>query len=119
MVRLADFTDGTAQTILVTEDAGRPRLWRAGRRFQGPVDGCPWSGWANGITLMGSTSDGTNRPGGCALNCTNDHEVYSFHAGGANALFADGSVHFLPAGMDIRILARLMTRAGGEVVDVP
>ena len=29
------------------------------------------------------------------LNCTNDREVYCFHLGGANAGFADGSVHFL------------------------
>jgi prepilin-type N-terminal cleavage/methylation domain-containing protein/prepilin-type processing-associated H-X9-DG protein len=37
-------------------------------------------------------------------------------AAGANTLFADGSVHFLKANMNIRILARLATRAGGEVV---
>jgi prepilin-type processing-associated H-X9-DG protein/prepilin-type N-terminal cleavage/methylation domain-containing protein len=119
MARVADLSDGTSVTILVTEDAGRPRLWRVGRQLQGPVGGCPWSGWPNGITLMGSTVDGVNRPGPCAVNCTNDHEVYSFHPGGANALFADGSVHFLKAGMDIRVLAGLMTRAGGEVVEVP
>ena len=41
---------------------------------------------------------------------------YSFHPSGANALFVDGSVHFLKAGIDIRILASLVTRAGGEVV---
>jgi len=35
---------------------------------------------------------------------------------GANAVFADGSVHFLKAGMDVRIMARLITRAGGEVL---
>jgi len=29
---------------------------------------------------------------------------------------ADGSVHFLREGMEIQILARLVTRAGGEVV---
>jgi prepilin-type processing-associated H-X9-DG protein len=63
---------------------------------------------------MGSTPDGVSRLGPCALNCTNDHEAYSHP--GANAVFADGSVHFLKTGMDIRILARLMTRAGGEVV---
>jgi prepilin-type processing-associated H-X9-DG protein len=44
--------------------------------------------------------------------------VYSFHTGGANAVFADGSVHFLKAGMSIRVLAGLATRAGGEVVSV-
>ena len=31
-------------------------------------------------------------------------------------LAVDGSVHFLNAGISIRILARLVTRAGGEVV---
>ena len=47
---------------------------------------------------------------------TTQLKVYSFHPGGANAVFADGSVHFLKASMDIRIFARLVTRAGGEVV---
>jgi prepilin-type processing-associated H-X9-DG protein len=63
-----------------------------------------------------SAPDGTERSGPCALNCTNSWEIYSFHSGGANALFADGSVHFLKASMDIRILAHLVTRAGGEMV---
>ena len=80
------------------------------------VTGGPWAGFETGITLEGSQPDGTSRPGPCAVNCTNDHEVYSFHTGGANAVFADGHVQFLKVGMDIRILARLITRAGGEVV---
>ena len=65
---------------------------------------------------MGSTPDGTEGPGRCALNCTNSWEIYSFHPGGANALFGDGSVHFLRSDMRIHILARLVTRAGGEVI---
>ena len=64
----------------------------------------------------GATHDGAARPGPCAINCTNDFEVYSFHSGGANAVFTDGSVHFLGASIDIHVLARLVTRAGGEVV---
>jgi prepilin-type N-terminal cleavage/methylation domain-containing protein/prepilin-type processing-associated H-X9-DG protein len=117
MTRLCEITDGTAQTILLTEDAGRPRLWRQGK--PGPdqtVPGCPWAGFKVGISLEGSQPDGTSRPGPCALNCTNDHEVYGFHPGGANAVFADGSVHFLQAGMSLRVLAALVTRAGGEVL---
>ena len=117
MTRMTDVTDGTTNTILLTEDAGRPMLWQAGRA--GPdqaVQGGPWAGFNSGITLKGSTLDGSSRPGPCALNCTNDHEVYSFHTGGANAVFADGSVHFLKAGMSIQVLAALITRAGGEVV---
>jgi prepilin-type N-terminal cleavage/methylation domain-containing protein/prepilin-type processing-associated H-X9-DG protein len=116
--RLNDITDGTSTTILVTEDAGRPRNWQAGKAV-GPdqaLEGGPWDHYKGPIILEGSSTDGTTQPGPCAINCTNDREVYAFHPGGANAVFADGSVHFLKAGMDIRILARLITRAGGEVV---
>jgi prepilin-type N-terminal cleavage/methylation domain-containing protein/prepilin-type processing-associated H-X9-DG protein len=117
-MRLTDITDGASNTILLTEDAGRPRLWQVGQAGPNPqaLSGGPWNHFKGPITLQGSTSDGRVQPGPCALNCTNDGEVYAFHSGGANAVFADGSVHFLKAGMDIRILARLITRAGGEVV---
>jgi prepilin-type processing-associated H-X9-DG protein len=117
MTRLTDIQDGTSRTLLLTEDAGRPRLWQAGRAGHAQaVRGGPWAGFETGITLKGSQHDGISRPGPCALNCTNEHEVYSFHSRGANAVFADGSVHFLKAGMSIRVLAALVTRAGGEVV---
>jgi prepilin-type processing-associated H-X9-DG protein len=115
--RFADITDGTSSTLLLAEDAGRPTLWQAGTPNPTQVlGGGPWNNFKGAIILMGATNDGTVQPGKCALNCTNDGEVYAFHSGGANAAFADGSVHFLAAGMDIRILARLITRAGGEVV---
>jgi prepilin-type N-terminal cleavage/methylation domain-containing protein/prepilin-type processing-associated H-X9-DG protein len=118
MTKLTDITDGTSITILLTEDAGRPRQWRAGRPGDDDqrIDGGAWAGFWTGIILEGSSADGTFRPGPCALNCSNDHEVYSFHPGGANAAFADGHVQFLRAGMSLRALAALVTRAGGEVV---
>jgi prepilin-type N-terminal cleavage/methylation domain-containing protein/prepilin-type processing-associated H-X9-DG protein len=114
--RFTDIMDGTSNTILLTEDAGRPRLWQAAKA--GPdnvLDGGPWDHYKGPIILEGSTSDGSVQPGTCALNCTNDREVYAFHTGGANALLVDGSVHFLTVGIDIRTMARLITRAGGEV----
>jgi prepilin-type N-terminal cleavage/methylation domain-containing protein/prepilin-type processing-associated H-X9-DG protein len=116
LTRIAEIRDGASQTILVTECAGRPTLWRAGL----PVpdiyaDGGPWIGGTL-ILGQGSTPDGVAKPGPCAINCTNDREVYSFHPGGVNAVFADGSIHFLNAGIDIRVFARLVTRAGREVV---
>jgi prepilin-type N-terminal cleavage/methylation domain-containing protein/prepilin-type processing-associated H-X9-DG protein len=119
MTRMTDITDGTSNTILLTEDAGRPQLWRDGWPVPGQaqaVEGGPWAGFKTGITVMGSTPDGVRRPGPCAINCSNDHEVYSFHPGGANAVFADGSVRFLHKSMSIKTLAALVTRAGGEVV---
>jgi len=119
LTRLADITDGASQTILVTESAGRPTLWRAGR----PVPGIyvPLAAWVGGSLTFGqgSTPDGVTQPGPCAINCTNDREVYSFHPGGAGSAFADGSVHFLQASIDIRNFARLVTRAGGEVATIP
>ena len=42
---------------------------------------------------------------------------YSFHPGGINAAFADGSVRFINEKIDIRVLAKLVTRNGNEVVD--
>jgi prepilin-type N-terminal cleavage/methylation domain-containing protein/prepilin-type processing-associated H-X9-DG protein len=117
MTRIAEITDGTEHTILLTEDAGRPRLWQAGRA--GPdqaIAGGPWAGFDTGVTQEGSTRDGTSRPGPCALNCTNDHEVYSFHRSGANAVFADGHAQLLKASITLGTMAALITRAGGEVV---
>ena len=45
-------------------------------------------------------------------------QFWSYHPGGANFLFADGSVHFLAYGADA-LLPALATRAGGEVVTPP
>jgi prepilin-type N-terminal cleavage/methylation domain-containing protein/prepilin-type processing-associated H-X9-DG protein len=119
LTRLADITDGASQTILVTECAGRPKRWRAGRQVPGIY--AEGGAWVSGTLIFGqgSTADGATKPGPCAINCTNDRQVYSFHPGGANAVFADGSVHFLKAGIDIRVVAALVTRAGGEVVTIP
>jgi prepilin-type processing-associated H-X9-DG protein len=116
LTRLAEITDGASQTLLVSEYAGRPQLWRAGRMVPGIL--LEHAAWVGGpLTFgQGSTPDGATKLGPCAINCTNDREVYSFHPGGANAVFADGSVHFLPATIGIRNFARLATRAGGETV---
>jgi prepilin-type N-terminal cleavage/methylation domain-containing protein/prepilin-type processing-associated H-X9-DG protein len=117
MTALKDIIDGSSSTIMLTEDAGRPRLWHGGHA--GPdqvVAGGPWAGFNTGITLTGSQPGGTSKPGPCALNCTNDHEFYSFHPGGANALFADGHVRFLKTGTNVGVLAALVTRAGTEIV---
>jgi prepilin-type N-terminal cleavage/methylation domain-containing protein/prepilin-type processing-associated H-X9-DG protein len=114
--RLTDITDGTSTTILLAECAGPPKLWRRGKQVANlSLSGGPWAS-RNLLFGRGATPDGTAFFGRCAINCTNDREVYSFHPGGANVVFADGSVHFLNANLDIRNFARLVTYAGGEVV---
>src|SRR5262245_29102452 len=114
--RIADIMDGTAHTLLMAECAGRPQLWQ-GRRLVAnlQLSGGPWAS-RNLFFGRGARTDGTAFYGPCAVNCTNDREVYSFHPDGANAVFADGSVHFLKANIDIRVFAGLVTRAGGEIV---
>jgi prepilin-type N-terminal cleavage/methylation domain-containing protein/prepilin-type processing-associated H-X9-DG protein len=133
--RFADATDGLSNTIAVAESAGRPNLWRAGRPIGSPpdprVNGGGWGRAANAFSIEGFTSDGTFSPGPCAINCANGESVtvypdpyygrdgsgavYGFHTGGANALFGDGSVHFLQQSISIRTFAALVTRSGGEV----
>jgi prepilin-type N-terminal cleavage/methylation domain-containing protein/prepilin-type processing-associated H-X9-DG protein len=117
MTQVAQILDGTSNTIMLAEDAGRPQLWRDGRPISGQPDvlGGPWEAFFSGFVVRGSDSEGISSPGSCAINCTNNLEIYGFHPGGANAVFADGSVHFLHAKSSIRVLAALVTRAGGEV----
>jgi prepilin-type processing-associated H-X9-DG protein/prepilin-type N-terminal cleavage/methylation domain-containing protein len=134
--RFANVSDGLSNTIAVAESAGRPQLWQAGQPVGSPpgvrVNGGGWARAATDFSIDGSTYDGTSLPGPCAVNCTNGEdsivypdpyygtngsgEIYAFHTGGANVVFADGSVHFLRQNMSIATLAALVTRAGGETI---
>src|SRR5262249_34956073 len=113
---IVDITDGTTQTLLIAECAGRPQLWQGRREVANiQLSGGPWAS-RNLLFGRGATADGTAFYGPCAVNCTNEREVYSFHTGGANVVFADGSVRFLKDDLGIRVFAALVTRAGGEVI---
>ena len=119
--RLADITDGTSNTLLISELAGRPEYWIKG--VQQPTEGerfpAWWGPWAsyNSAIYMTWSADGTTPGGFCTINCNNSWGIYSFHTGGANAVFVDGSVHFLPEGLDRDVFAGLVTRAGGEIIN--
>ena len=134
---IAGVTDGLSNTILLAESAGRPQVYRQGRAYGSPpfnkVNGGGWARAASDFDLKGSTADGFSVPGPCAINCTNGWDIgssfpdpvwgangtgetYAFHTGGANALFGDGSVHFLSQGINIVLYAALVTRDGGEAV---
>ena len=119
--RIAEITDGTSNTLILGEDAGRRQRWEMGRLVTSEIDTNDNANWANpagNISLKGynpSTWPGTV-PGPCAINCTNEQQVYGFHPGGANALCVDGSVHVLRDNLDINVLVGLITRHLGEVI---
>ena len=71
-----------------------------------------------GFLIDGAQPDGNTliRPGTCAINCSNDNEVYSFHTGGATILMADGSVRFVAKSIPIDQLVALASRNGQEVI---
>ena len=130
--RYADITDGLSNTAMVSECANRQELWKRRTRVTntvaennpcggggaGCVNGGIWADWNKNMRIDGAAADGNASSGGqCAVNCTNQWEVYSMHTGGANCLFADGSVRFLGESLTYPVLAAMITRAGGEVVD--
>jgi hypothetical protein len=122
--RRSDVPDGLANTLMINEAAGRPDEWMGGRRTREgvkPADAALASR-DNDFSLRGFTLDPATQTysnaqsGPCAINCSNVEGVYSFHPGGTQAVFGDGSVRFLREGVSTRLFARLVTRAGGEEV---
>lgn len=119
-VRLIDITDGASNTLMVTERASN-------------LGYATWTGSVpNGIVQNRSGVPGALN-GGSPLFCIGHtgtvaegqlpnnglgyiDDFSSWHPGGINCLFADGSVHFIANTIDIYTWVALGTRAGGEIV---
>ncbi len=114
--KVAEITDGTTNTLLLAEDAGKTGHWQLGQFISYGIGDAAWAANSTSIRLRGFDPVTRMYIGPCAVNCDNNDEIYSFHPGGANVLCADGSVHFLRADVNINIVAALITRAGGEVI---
>jgi len=110
--RIAEVTDGTSNTIMVSEDAGRPLSYRKGNAAR-PGRRESGAGWADYESEFYIDGDGYSP---CHTNCSNNNEIFAFHPGGANHLFADGSVRFVKETTSARVLGRLITYNRGEVV---
>jgi prepilin-type N-terminal cleavage/methylation domain-containing protein/prepilin-type processing-associated H-X9-DG protein len=105
---LADVTDGASQTILVGEaPEGVHSLWISVHNVYD--QSAPVSARHD----QNSPYPSCQLPG---VFCDFGQEISSYHTGGAQTLFADGSVHFLRTAMDNAVLAALCSRAGGEPV---
>jgi hypothetical protein len=125
---------------MVSENAALPDNWQMGQQvtanapnynFTWPSSAIPQAAWAGDskawsldgfdtVLLKSNNCSTTGKlcAGRCAINCTNDMELYSFHTGGDNSVFGDGSVRFLTNDTSLLVLAAVITHSGGEVVNL-
>ena len=89
-IRVSQILDGASRTLIVAEDGG----------FE---DGQ----WINGRNVFDQAYAINQAP-------EFENDIGSEHPGGANALLADGSARFLSEDMDLKTLAAICTRDGGE-----
>jgi len=132
--KILDMSDGSSNTILIVEDAGRQFVFASGQTALTSSNSTPttlnqlnlnaaWGDYNTKVTVDGSnpalssaTNPGGVRLGCCVINCTNRDEIYSFHSSGANVLRGDGSVTFLRDTIPPGVLAALISSKGGEVI---
>jgi prepilin-type N-terminal cleavage/methylation domain-containing protein/prepilin-type processing-associated H-X9-DG protein len=111
--------DGTSNTTLFSEVHGRDQLWVLGKSSSLPAGttGPIWCDSDNRITVTGTDPSTGATYGPCGMNCNNQSgDIYSFHTGGANVCYPDGSVRFVSNSVSVTILAMMVTKAGGEVI---
>jgi len=90
-VAMKEISDGASYTLAVVEDAGR------GRTMDGE--------WVNGENIFDVSGP---------INRQQNNEIWSDHAGGAQATRCDCSVVFLDETIDMAVLRALCTRHGDE-----
>lgn len=139
--KMTQISDGTSNSILCYEDAGRnetmhadagasyaPALAFAANAYLDPVDnrGRRHWRWAEPDNTSGASKPMNNNatprggPSTCPWvyhDCGPNNEWFSFHSGGANAVMADGSVRFFSESISLRTVYSLGTRDGGEVIN--
>ncbi len=126
-IRLTDITDGTSNTLIVVEMGDKPSSWRAGKQItdnsatvytvtNNTIGSGQWAA-PNWNHLRTHTFDGVTQFGECAINCNNGAAIYSFHTGGANVAFCDGSIRFLKqSGTPQALMVAMVSIAGSEVI---
>ena len=120
-VRIAQIFDGTSQTFAVGErsqNCSRASWTGAITNSAEPLvnllGGAGFDPEGGGALVLAHTGEGhgPNSPSGQA----HADQYWSLHPGGANFLFADGSVRFIKEQVGFGIFQSLATRGGGEVL---
>lgn len=123
--RMSRITDGTSQTICIAEDSGRNETMDS--LYPDPVEGGVRKQWrwadpdnAFGVSWVpnfhmkpwGGPSDCPWR----TMNCGPNDEIFSFHPGGALAVYCDGHVGLLTDTMSHLVLRALVSRSAADSV---
>jgi prepilin-type N-terminal cleavage/methylation domain-containing protein len=137
--RIADISDGTSNTLMMSECAGRQTVFIQNRQPapNPPIVGVLNSGWGDYNTAImvsgfnmsklptSSSWYAENLPGSCCVvNCINSGsstpggQFFAFHSGGVDVVRCDGSVFFLNQNINAATLAALISKQGGEVIDL-
>lgn len=124
LTRMSEIDDGASNTMVIAESAGRPDLYLLRYRQEASLGfrarGAGWADRQNEHFVSGTLADGTIAPADpnatCAVNCTNNGEIYAFHSAGANVLFADGHTAMLRATVSVPVVVALITRSQKEII---
>ena len=122
----AAITDGTSNTMLFYELAGRPDYYTKGakrvRSFtpgSGTIPYLDWGAWASyqELRIQSFTGGENTYDGPCVINCHNGlNSVYSFHPGGVNTAACDGSVRYMKETVAKSVIQAYVTKSGGEII---
>jgi len=118
---LASVSDGTSNSILVGEmipfRAADSNFWFQNGGLAGTTVPLGWNSntFPAGDPSCNNQWQNSTAPVGCRFSAAAKGFV-SFHSGGANFLFADGSVHFLKNSIALPLYCALGSRNGGEVI---
>ena len=127
-VTLLGITDGTSNTIMFAEDAGRHQVYINGPKSVSPSTpgsagwtlNAAWGDINTAIRVRGFDATGTIQDGGCCVvNCNNVNQMFSFHSGGVCVLRADGTVNFMNQNVAPGVVGAMVSRAGGESFTMP
>jgi prepilin-type N-terminal cleavage/methylation domain-containing protein/prepilin-type processing-associated H-X9-DG protein len=115
-LRLANFTDGTSNTLAIGETTYDFPQYRWSTTVSAPLGGTVRWGTARWIVGYPRVGMGTTLFPLNARRVSITGGYTSQHVGGLNFSFIDGSVRFVSNGTDIETLNAVSTRANGEVV---
>jgi prepilin-type N-terminal cleavage/methylation domain-containing protein len=123
-ISFGEVTDGLSNTLCFIEIAGKQNLYFRGRLHPSSTQTLSNSFYGDlNIArhprgLSGADFNAPTQTGCSIINVYNFNNPYSFHSGGVQCVRGDGSVTFLSASIDVVTFVSLVSRNGGEVVNM-